>query len=225
MMKPTLQLRLGQQLAMTPQLQQAIRLLQLTALDLQAQIRETLESNVMLEAEEDDQLSSLEEMAAASSSPGEDDAGDAGEVEPTVETGDEWPEATAASSDAPWSGGDDDRILELPDGSRVLRIENLDTDNGPDLKVWLTEGDVASCREWTLRLGHLEPVETTFGLKGHLANLGYDCAPVDDVIDDKTKQALTAFQNDHGLAATGQSDAATQAKLRELFRYPVESGA
>jgi hypothetical protein len=34
------------------------------------------------------------------------------------------------------------RILELPDGSRVLRIENLDTDNGPDLKVWLTDAPV-----------------------------------------------------------------------------------
>lgn len=34
------------------------------------------------------------------------------------------------------------RILELADGSRVLRIENLDTDNGPDLKVWLTDAPV-----------------------------------------------------------------------------------
>jgi Electron transfer DM13 len=34
------------------------------------------------------------------------------------------------------------RILELPDGSRVLRIEDLDTDNGPDLKVWLTDASV-----------------------------------------------------------------------------------
>jgi RNA polymerase sigma-54 factor len=122
MMKPTLQLRLGQQLAMTPQLQQAIRLLQLTALDLQAQIRETLESNVMLEAEEDDPFSSLEEMAAAGNSPDEDDPG---VEEPTVETGDEWPEATAASSDAPWSGGDDDRILELPDESGQTLVEHL----------------------------------------------------------------------------------------------------
>ena len=50
MLKATLQLRLGQQLTMTPQLQQAIRLLQLPALDLQAHIREALESNVMLES-------------------------------------------------------------------------------------------------------------------------------------------------------------------------------
>ncbi len=38
---------------MTPQLQQAIRLLQLPALDLQAHVRETLETNVMLEADDD----------------------------------------------------------------------------------------------------------------------------------------------------------------------------
>ena len=53
MLKASLQLRLGQQLTMTPQLQQAIRLLQLPSLELQAHIRELLESNVMLEAEED----------------------------------------------------------------------------------------------------------------------------------------------------------------------------
>ena len=53
MLKPTLQLRMGQQLTMTPQLQQAIRLLQMPALELQAHIRELLESNVMLEPVED----------------------------------------------------------------------------------------------------------------------------------------------------------------------------
>src|SRR3977135_3458594 len=53
MLKPSLQLRIGQQLTMTPQLQQAIRLLQLPPLDLQAHVRETLETNVMLEAEDE----------------------------------------------------------------------------------------------------------------------------------------------------------------------------
>src|ERR1700728_3989424 len=55
MLKPSLQLRIGQQLTMTPQLQQAIRLLQLPSLDLLAHVRETLETNVMLEAEEETQ--------------------------------------------------------------------------------------------------------------------------------------------------------------------------
>lgn len=51
-MKPSLQLKLGQQLAMTPQLQQAIRLLQLSTLDLQQEIQEALEANPLLEQEE-----------------------------------------------------------------------------------------------------------------------------------------------------------------------------
>ncbi|MEM7377226.1 MAG: RNA polymerase factor sigma-54 [Pseudomonadota bacterium] len=50
-MKQALQLKLGQSLAMTPQLQQAIRLLQLSTLELQAEIQEALESNPLLEVE------------------------------------------------------------------------------------------------------------------------------------------------------------------------------
>ncbi|HBS80686.1 MAG TPA: RNA polymerase factor sigma-54 [Pseudomonas sp.] len=52
-MKPSLVLKMGQQLTMTPQLQQAIRLLQLSTLDLQQEIQEALDSNPMLEREED----------------------------------------------------------------------------------------------------------------------------------------------------------------------------
>ena len=52
-MKQALQLKLGQQLALTPQLQQAIKLLQLSTADLQQTIEETLESNALLEREND----------------------------------------------------------------------------------------------------------------------------------------------------------------------------
>jgi RNA polymerase sigma-54 factor len=52
-MRQSLQLRLGQQLTMTPQLQQAIRLLQLSSLDLQTEIQSLLDSNVMLERSDD----------------------------------------------------------------------------------------------------------------------------------------------------------------------------
>lgn len=52
MMKQSLQLKLGQQLTLTPQLQMAIRLLQLPVLDLQAELREALEKNLMLEMDE-----------------------------------------------------------------------------------------------------------------------------------------------------------------------------
>ncbi|MCK5395115.1 MAG: RNA polymerase factor sigma-54 [Gammaproteobacteria bacterium] len=53
-MKPSLQLKLGQHLTMTPQLQQAIRLLQLSTLELQSEIQQALEENPMLEQEEED---------------------------------------------------------------------------------------------------------------------------------------------------------------------------
>lgn len=53
-MKQSLQLRLTQQLTMTPQLQQAIRLLQLSTLDLHQEIQQALDSNMMLEIAEDE---------------------------------------------------------------------------------------------------------------------------------------------------------------------------
>ncbi|NVD08209.1 RNA polymerase factor sigma-54 [Vibrio sp. JPW-9-11-11] len=72
-MKPSLQLKLGQQLAMTPQLQQAIRLLQLSTLDLQQEIQEALDSNPLLEVEETSDEPSPEEQSQTE------------EKEPTVE--------------------------------------------------------------------------------------------------------------------------------------------
>ncbi|NQZ80596.1 MAG: RNA polymerase factor sigma-54 [Colwellia sp.] len=70
-MRPSLQLRIGQQLTMTPQLQQAIKLLQLSTLDLQLEIQEALESNPLLEVDEtqptiqEDGTNNLEEAFSA----------------------------------------------------------------------------------------------------------------------------------------------------------------
>ncbi|MGS0726042.1 RNA polymerase factor sigma-54, partial [Shewanella sp. 0m-11] len=52
-MKASLQLKMGQQLTMTPQLQQAIRLLQLSSLELQQEIQQALDSNPLLELDEE----------------------------------------------------------------------------------------------------------------------------------------------------------------------------
>lgn len=52
-MKQSLQLRISQNLTMTPQLQQAIKILQLSTLDLQQEIQQALESNIMLEVDEE----------------------------------------------------------------------------------------------------------------------------------------------------------------------------
>jgi RNA polymerase sigma-54 factor len=73
-MKQSLQLRLGQQLTMTPQLQQAIRLLQLSSLDLQLEVQQVLDSNLMLEREDDAEIRSDEAALTAAEPPSEQGA-------------------------------------------------------------------------------------------------------------------------------------------------------
>ena len=138
MMKPTLQLRLGQQLTMTPQLQQAIRLLQLPTVELQAQVLEALETNVMLEADEDFEATwAAETLPGAATGSGED----GGEPESTVEIGDDWTEPSAAESESPWSGSGEGE-LELPDESGRTLQEHL---------------------AWQLELAHLPPEALAIG--------------------------------------------------------------
>jgi RNA polymerase sigma-54 factor len=84
---------MGQQLTMTPQLQQAIRLLQLSTLDLQQEIQEALESNPMLERQEEgedfdnaDPMADNVEHVQAASAPEQPDHQ---ETAPTVDSLDE----------------------------------------------------------------------------------------------------------------------------------------
>ena len=123
MLKPSLQLRIGQQLTMTPQLQQAIRLLQLPSLDLQAHVRETLETNVMLEAEEELADAVGEPVRERDEPPPEEkyteldgnNTPSEQREEPEVEIADEaWGEQTSGPSDTSWSG-DDDRSSDFSD--------------------------------------------------------------------------------------------------------------
>jgi RNA polymerase sigma-54 factor len=130
MLKPALQLKLGQQLTMTPQLQQAIRLLQLPVLELQAQIREALETNVMLESE--DEVGSLETGDAALESQFENAPGEpANESTETTERDQEvdliddpeWNDNQTGPSETPWSG--DDISQDFTDSSGETLQEHL----------------------------------------------------------------------------------------------------
>ena len=123
MLKPSLQLRIGQQLTMTPQLQQAIRLLQLPSLDLQAHVRETLETNVMLEAEEEGLEPLADVVREREEAPPEEKYAELDgnstpadqREEPEVEIADEaWGEQTSGPSDTSCSG-DDDRSSDFSD--------------------------------------------------------------------------------------------------------------
>jgi RNA polymerase sigma-54 factor len=114
MLKPSLQLKLGQQLTMTPQLQQAIRLLQLPALELQAHIRELLETNVMLEPmEESETTGTFETLVTAAEQPKPPER-----AQSTVEVLDEgWGEHSVGPAETPWSGDDEERQQEYADAA------------------------------------------------------------------------------------------------------------
>jgi RNA polymerase sigma-54 factor len=144
MLKPALQLKLGQQLTMTPQLQQAIRLLQLPVLELQAQVQQALETNVMLEAEEDEQidLTSLDQPAPA----GEDEDGSEERSEEiVVEMEDPWSESSTPSGDGR-AQDEDDRPLEFTDDrERDLHqhlIWQLEVSRLDPRQVWIGEAIV-----------------------------------------------------------------------------------
>jgi len=124
MLKPSLQLKLGQQLTMTPQLQQAIRLLQLPTIELQAHIRELLESNVMLEQDEDTESGTYETLSSAETAP----ETAAPVEEPPVEVVDDgWSDQPVGPADNPWSGGsgEEDRQQEFADSSGQSLHEHL----------------------------------------------------------------------------------------------------
>ena len=129
MLKPSLQLKLGQQLTMTPQLQQAIRLLQMPALELQAHIRELLESNIMLEpVEEAEATGTFESLSTPEpvATPEADHGADRDEAAPEVEIiEDTWSDRASGSGESSYSGDDDDRPQDVADAVGETLHEHL----------------------------------------------------------------------------------------------------
>ena len=105
-MKPSIQLRLTQHLTMTPQLQQAIRLLQLSTLDLKQEIQDALESNPLLETVEEGEIREQSRLdgAAAKAEPerGSDGADESyGPDDRDYDVREAEPEIQAAPNDLP----------------------------------------------------------------------------------------------------------------------------
>jgi len=125
MLKPSLQLKLGQQLTMTPQLQQAIRLLQLPALELQAHIRELLESNVMLEPVEEAEAQNGAEEAGEVATPVVETAAAPPDNTHIEAVDDHWGEQSTGPSESVWNSDEDERQQEFADASGQSLQEHL----------------------------------------------------------------------------------------------------
>jgi len=92
-MKPSLQLKLSQHLALTPQLQQSIRLLQLSTLELEQELEKYLLENPLLEREE-------EEYAPPPVAPGSDESEASSPEKPEAEPA----ESSSSADDDSWLG-------------------------------------------------------------------------------------------------------------------------
>jgi hypothetical protein len=68
---------------------------------------------------------------------------------------------------------------------------------------------------WRVLLGHLDPLDTTSGVKGRLNNLGFGCGTPDDRKDEALDSALRRFQQGNNLTVDGIAGPLTQAKLKQ----------
>ena len=148
-MKASLQLKTSQHLAMTPQLQQSIRLLQLSSVELQQEVAQALAENPMLEREDGD-----ENESAESDSEARGDTHTVGDLAPsdaasnpvdTTRNGDELPDTAEAfeqsspidMDEGPYdyssyggSGSDEDFEHEQGDSAAITLREHLLTQAG-----------------------------------------------------------------------------------------------
>ena len=129
-MKQSLQLRIGQNLTMTPQLQQAIRLLQLSTLELQTEVQEALEMNPMLEQDDGEDAGAGEPESASSNTDKETPATteEASETIPDeLPTDSNWDDVfdTGATSYSAPEGGDNRDIFETLAGAGEGLHEHL----------------------------------------------------------------------------------------------------
>lgn len=70
--------------------------------------------------------------------------------------------------------------------------------------------------EYPLRLAHLDPIDSVLGQQARLANLGLYSGRLDGRRGPGLSSALRLFQEREGLDVTGEPDAATRDKLREV---------
>ncbi len=178
-MKQGLQLRLSQHLALTPQLQQSIRLLQLSTLDLNAEIDQALQENPLLERDEPGDPTSFV-------------LGSAGEPVSTPQT----PEASDSDDRQEPMGGDDEGWGMDFSGSHGQRDPNDD-----DLDSGESQAASTSLREHLgAQLAMTQLPDRERALVGFLIEAlnddGYLTQPLDELIDllvaedDEQREAL-----------------------------------
>ncbi len=124
-MKHSLQLKLSQHLTLTPQLQQSIRLLQLSTLELNQELERFLQENPLLEREEEDG----EDGAPPATTPTAEAA-----PEPPPDVPSDIPSDIPTSTTTESAGEDSDEAPDAPEAAETTERESMDDSD------WLDEG-------------------------------------------------------------------------------------
>jgi len=148
-MKPALQIRLNQTLALTPQLQQAIRLLQLSSMELELELNTAIESNPLLELEAD-----------RADDPADDGADTPDGVDAPAETAQEAAESSNESDDGPL-----DLELERSDYRGTsqdedgLEPQDAEVEDLRDHLLWQLNLTPMSARDRVIAAGIIEAID------------------------------------------------------------------
>ena len=199
-MKQTLDLQLGQHLTITPQLQQAIRLLQLSSIELQQEIQEALESNPLLEEKEEETAEQREE-GATENSDGVDFVADAGSLQPTDLEMDQRKLDDATGPDNDWN-----ETLDLPISPGLGRgdgddeLPDLDARNSRpqtlrDYLEWQMQMTLFSDKDQAIALAIIDSINEDGYLSCTLDEIGQILANEHEVELDEIEAVLHQVQN------------------------------
>lgn len=172
-MKQSLQLKIGQHLTMTPQLQQAIRLLQLSSLDLQSEIQDALDSNPLLEVEGDGN-NDTEQPASRNIEERDDSQRETSDVIKTQEMPDELP------VDSSW---DDTYSSHIPANGAVSSGKSFDGDF--EVYQGSTSESLQDHLLWQMQLSHFSDEDTAIAeaIIEAISNDGYLMVDVNEIIE------------------------------------------
>jgi RNA polymerase sigma-54 factor len=185
MMKPRLQASLGQQLVMTPQLRQAIRLLQLSAVELEAELATAVESNPLLDwtepsaAEDEPRVVVPSGEEGAGSEAGSSTEAPVAEPEWTMDDGETWYERVGPS----------DHDEDSPAAEQVADAETL-----LDHLLWQLHLSPLSQRDRSIGVALIEAIDDDGYLREPLDAIAASLAPELTVGEDEVATVLHQVQ-------------------------------
>jgi len=172
-MKQSLQLKISQSLTMTPQLQQAIKLLQLSSLDLEAEIQEVLESNPLLEVKKSQDENSNDLNPVENQDSDESASVTSVEERDTSEAISSDKIETEMASDTQWEdwGYVSQSNSQKPDDSNTFEYQGETSDSLRDQLIWQINMSTLSETDRTIALILIDSIDDSGFMRADLEDV------------------------------------------------------